>query len=290
MSSVEETPVHSIYMESPLKAVVGERKTTFYVHPGALIQGKSALTARVTGPWKFAGQDLLDWSDFDEETISCVLEFCYSQKYTTPWELHPSKKKSVLQEPTKSSTEHMLLDATSSSSPTSRSYTGDAIVLHAKVYSFAQRYLVMDLQDYARVLMKDAFGPFLKEYGSSPYATSGSLADTIRIIYGSTLLSSDLARKDLCDFIAASHEKFRNDFADFQEDTGDFMSDLASTLSQLLSSKDAINREYQRKDAESRAQKKVAKPENTLNTTSPFGFTTTSFTPNDGLFGRARYA
>lgn len=184
----------------------------------------------------------------------------------------------------------MLLDATSSSSPTSRSYTGDAIVLHAKVYSFAQRYLVMDLQDYARVLMKDAFGPFLKEYGSSPYATSGSLADTIRIIYGSTLLSSDLARKDLCDFIAASHEKFRNDFADFQEDTGDFMSDLASTLSQLLSSKDAINREYQRKDAESRAQKKVAKPENTLNTTSPFGFTTTSFTPNDGLFGRARYA
>lgn len=127
--------------------------------------------------------------------------------------------------------------------------------------------------------MKDAFGPFLKEYGSSPYATSGSLADTIRIIYGSTLLSSDLARKDLCDFIAASHEKFRNDFADFQEDTGNFMSDLASTLSQLLSSKDAINREYKRKDAGSRAQKKVAKPENTLNTTSPFGFTTTSFTP-----------
>ena len=115
--------------------------------------------------------------------------------------------------------------------------------------------------------MKACFSPFLKEYGSSPSATSGSLADAIRIIYGSTLPSGDLARKDLCNFVAVHHEKFRNDFADFQEDTGNFMIDLASTLS-FHSSKEAINREYQRKDAESRGQNSLAKPKDSNMTRS----------------------
>ena len=180
-----------------------------------------------------------------------------------------------------------FIDAPSGSSLTRRSYTGDAIVLHAKVYSFAYHYLVMDLQQYARLQMKDCFSPFLKQYGSSPSATCGSLADTIRIIYGSTLPSGDPARKDLCDFVAASHEKFRNDLADFQEDTGNFMIDLASTLSRLLSSKDAMIREYQLKDAESHEQKNVAKSKNT---TGSFGFTPPPFGSADNLFGPRIYA
>ena len=41
---------------------------------------------------------------------------------------------------------------------------GEAIVLHAKVYSFAHRYLAEDLEQYAIAQMKDFFEPFLKHY------------------------------------------------------------------------------------------------------------------------------
>ncbi|KAJ6128816.1 hypothetical protein N7471_010033 [Penicillium samsonianum] len=177
MSSMEEKSFHR---ESPIKAVVGESKTIFYVHPGALIQGTYALTARVTGSWKTAGQDSLDWSDFDEETIHCALKFCYDQNYTVPRGSNSSKGVPARQEPEQSSAEH---NARSESSLIPPSHMGDAMVLHAKVYSFAHRYLVRDLQHYALVQMKGCFGPFLKEYNRP---RSVYLADTIRIIYGCT--------------------------------------------------------------------------------------------------------
>lgn len=41
---------------------------------------------------------------------------------------------------------------------------GEAIVLHAKVYPFAHRYLAEDLEQYAIAQMKDLFEPFLKHY------------------------------------------------------------------------------------------------------------------------------
>lgn len=93
-------------MESPMKAVVGENKTIFYVHPSALMQGTSALTARVTGPWSNIGQQTLDWTDFDEETLECVLKFCYGRQYDVPWQSSATKDESTVAERARSHAEH----------------------------------------------------------------------------------------------------------------------------------------------------------------------------------------
>lgn len=50
----------------------------------------------------------------------------------------------------------------------------------------------------------------------------------------------DPARYVLCDFVATSHKKFSQHFADFQQDTGDFMIDLATKLADLLSSEEIM--------------------------------------------------
>lgn len=39
----------------------------------------------VTRPQEAAGESTLDWSEFDEETIDCVLNLCYVRNYTVPW-------------------------------------------------------------------------------------------------------------------------------------------------------------------------------------------------------------
>ncbi|KAJ5164314.1 uncharacterized protein N7500_006144 [Penicillium coprophilum] len=212
MTSVGEEPFKSIWRESTIKALVGENKTVYHIHPGALIQGKSALTARVTAPWKNAGKEELDWSDFDEETIDCVLMFCYA--------------------------EHCRAPGQKSFPSTLRSCAGDALVLHAKVYSFALRYLVKDLQHYALGQMIDCFEPLLEEHDFSSEPASARLADTVRIIYGNTPSSNvrtDYARGALCSFIAHCQEKFSQHYIKFQEDTGEFMKDLAYSLSKILS-------------------------------------------------------
>lgn len=47
------------------------------------------------------------------------------------------------------------LGSRSGSSHTSRSYKGEAIILHAKVYSFAHRYLAEDLEQYTIAQIKN---------------------------------------------------------------------------------------------------------------------------------------
>ncbi|KAJ6188512.1 hypothetical protein N7519_003420 [Penicillium mononematosum] len=231
-------------MESPMKAVVGKNKIIVYVHPSALMQGTSALTARVTGPWSNIGQQTLDWTDFDEETIECVLKFCYGRQYDLPWQSPPTKDESTIVERAGSHAEH---NAESGSELASWSYTGDAIVLHAKVYLFAHRYLVDALQQYALAQMKNCFGPFLEEYSTSP-------AQQFNTPSSSPESNMDPARKELCDFVADSHQRFSRHFVQFHEETGDFMVDLACNLAAritvLQSSNAYLATECQRRNAE----------------------------------------
>ncbi|KAL2702064.1 hypothetical protein AAEP93_006362 [Penicillium crustosum] len=114
----------------------------------------------VAGPQEAAGENTLDWSEFDEETIDCALNFCYGRNYIVPWG-RQSRKDTAPQETAPSTTEH---SARSGSSHNRRSYTGEDIVLHAKVYPFAHRSLAEDLEQCAVVRMKYCFQPFLKEY------------------------------------------------------------------------------------------------------------------------------
>ncbi|OJJ78080.1 hypothetical protein ASPBRDRAFT_50878 [Aspergillus brasiliensis CBS 101740] len=71
------------FREPPIQVIVGSAKTSYYVHPGALSWcDRSALKARIDGPWKQNGADSpIDWSDFDEQTVECVLSYLYTQDY-----------------------------------------------------------------------------------------------------------------------------------------------------------------------------------------------------------------
>ncbi|KAJ6145637.1 hypothetical protein N7470_009532 [Penicillium chermesinum] len=78
----------STYHESPptdppIKITVG-KGSTYYVHPGAFAPyTSSALHAQIHGSWKDTFAKTLDWSDFDEQTIECVLQFLYTGDYDT---------------------------------------------------------------------------------------------------------------------------------------------------------------------------------------------------------------
>ncbi|KAJ6128805.1 hypothetical protein N7471_010022 [Penicillium samsonianum] len=58
-------------------------------------------------------------------------------------------------------------DTETSLPPATRSYTGEAIVLHAKFYSFAHKYLVDELSSFAVTQMKACFEPCLAEHTPS---------------------------------------------------------------------------------------------------------------------------
>jgi hypothetical protein len=73
--------------------MVGEHKKVFYLQPAVLRQGSSALAARVSEPWKNSGQGVIDWTDFDERTIDCVLRFCYGGVYDVPGQPPPRSTK-----------------------------------------------------------------------------------------------------------------------------------------------------------------------------------------------------
>lgn len=107
--------------------------------------------------------------------------------------------------------------------------------------------------------MKNCFGPFLEEDSTSPRATIFCLADAIQIIYSNTPSSSpesnmDPDRKELCDFVAVSHQKLSRHFVQFHEETGDFKVDLAcnfaARVTVLQSSNACLATEGQRRNSE----------------------------------------
>ena len=71
----------SSYKDPPWKAIVGDEKKIYYIHPFVLCKTSSVFEARITGTWKNATDDTLDWSHFNEETIDCVADYLYSGKY-----------------------------------------------------------------------------------------------------------------------------------------------------------------------------------------------------------------
>lgn len=78
------THTYSIFRECPLQVIVGSEKTLYYIHPGVLSScGSPALKARIDGPWKTNGASgIIDWTDFDEDTIECALSYLYVEDYS----------------------------------------------------------------------------------------------------------------------------------------------------------------------------------------------------------------
>ncbi|PYH76424.1 hypothetical protein BO82DRAFT_321852 [Aspergillus uvarum CBS 121591] len=84
----------SIFTDSPLQIIAGENKRIYYAHPTILACNSSALNARINGPWREHGNsEPIDWSDFDEPTVECVLSYLYTSDYYVPGAVYDEQEK-----------------------------------------------------------------------------------------------------------------------------------------------------------------------------------------------------
>ncbi|KAL3470006.1 hypothetical protein BJX99DRAFT_264606 [Aspergillus californicus] len=223
----------SVFTSKPIQILVGDARTPYYIHPGVSLNSPSALNARMHGPWRVSDDGYMDWTDFDEDTVECVLEYLYTKDYhmpvSTPGEgvlgaeaaadqltfpgldmLNPDE--SARPEPDESeSTEE---DMPAASVPGSLTFTplkpcieadmplyskktaagefaaaaspetrdcGAAIMIHAKVYCFAHRYLLSDLEHMALQRMNQV----LRACDSPPFPVA-ELTEAIRLVYSAT--------------------------------------------------------------------------------------------------------
>ncbi|KAL1854993.1 hypothetical protein Plec18170_004405 [Paecilomyces lecythidis] len=77
--------LHRSFSEQPIKIIVGSEEKIYYVHPSVLISCNSpVLNARMTGAWRNNDDKPLDWRNFDEITVECVISYLYTEDYYVP--------------------------------------------------------------------------------------------------------------------------------------------------------------------------------------------------------------
>ncbi|KAE8309788.1 hypothetical protein BDV41DRAFT_567103 [Aspergillus transmontanensis] len=193
---------------------------------------KDDVTFKAASIYKENGGDgPIDWTDFDEETVECVLSYFYVQDYCVP--SSEPEQPSVCQssEVTKGGLTQRKLE---------NSDDGPAveIVLHAKVYCFAHRFLISDLESFAlqrltQVLV--AVDP--RKDNLFPY-----LADAVRVVYNSTpgaQLQVNPARKLLSQYVALNYTVLANDqIMQLLDEGGEFLADLSQKLARRLTASD----------------------------------------------------
>ncbi|PKY02970.1 hypothetical protein P168DRAFT_174800 [Aspergillus campestris IBT 28561] len=311
----------SFFAEPPIRIRVGSDKKTYYAHRQALsAYTSSALHARVTGPWQECGEEEIDWTDFDEQTISCVLQFLYTQEYNVrkPVQLlekspqsdagkgqgHPGsqadggpsdilatvraehtvakRETQEQQAPEADELEYNELgnlinrpltplrhyfetslpvkhNPTTGGNSSQTTYEGEPseLLLHAKVYSFAHRYLVDNLVQYVlQRLKKTLITIQKKQLGFCP-----QLAESISLIYGATSAYSaqgDPARNLLSQFVALNYTAmYGSRLEELLAEGGQFTIDLSWKLARRLMSNpleeklDELSTAYESLQAES---------------------------------------
>ncbi|KAL7658042.1 hypothetical protein ACMYSQ_004183 [Aspergillus niger] len=268
---MESRPNTSLYArEPPIQVIVGSAKSTYFVHPGALSWcDKSALSARIDGPWKQNGADSpIDWSDFDEQTVECVLSYLYTQDYYVP-QLESAPDDSCKNDDDCKATTGIEPSSTSESVPgdqrtpnrpltplsqclqaglpVDNNHTaagactyrasqnpndslGAEILVHAKVYCFAHRFCIHELEEFAlQRLTKVLISIDAEKEAVFPY-----LADAIHLVYDSTPgtnLQDNPARKLLSQYVALNYTKLESEsFDQIMAEGGEFMVDLSHKL------------------------------------------------------------
>ncbi|KAL3257019.1 hypothetical protein ABHI18_007133 [Aspergillus niger] len=292
---MESRPNTSLYArtfrEPPIQVIVGSAKSTYFVHPGALSWcNKSALSARIDGPWKQNGADSpIDWSDFDEQTVECVLSYLYTQDYYVPQlepvpddsckieddcqgrafsaevtvgdlltlfiattGIEPSTPESVpddqgtpnrpltplsrcLQAGLPADNNHTAAGAcTYRASQNRNDHHGAEILVHAKVYCFAHRYCIRELEDFALQRLTKV----LTIIDAETEAVFPYLADAIRVVYDSTpgaSLQDNPARKLLSQYVALNYTRLESEsFDQIMAEGGEFIVDLSHKLARRL--------------------------------------------------------
>ncbi|PLB39718.1 BTB/POZ domain-containing protein [Aspergillus candidus] len=305
----------SFFAEPPIRIRVGSDKKTYYAHRQALsANASSALHARVTGPWRECGEEEIDWTDFDEQTISCVLQFLYTQEYNVrkPVQLaekssqsdagkgqgqHPGSRAdeggssgilaTVPAEHTVARPEAYEQQAPEADEPeddepeddepeddepeddepedpidrpltplshyfatsipvkhdpptggdsSQTTYEGEPneVLVHAKVYTFAHRYLVDNLVQYVLQRLKRILIAIqTKQLGFCP-----QLAESISLIYGATSAygaQGDPARNILSQFVALNYTAmYGSGLEKLLAEEGQFTIDLSRKLARRL--------------------------------------------------------
>lgn len=70
-----------MFKDRPVQVVAGRERTTYHIHPGALSSCSPTFKARTSEPWMNGASEVIDWTDFDEKTVECVLSYLYSGDY-----------------------------------------------------------------------------------------------------------------------------------------------------------------------------------------------------------------
>ncbi|KAL4864233.1 hypothetical protein BDV12DRAFT_201340 [Aspergillus spectabilis] len=282
----------SFFAEPPISIRVGSDKVIYYVHRQALtLCPSSALNARVTGPWRECREGEIDWTDFDEQTISCVLQFLYTQGYSASQSVQLLEKKSqsdagkgqghpkirgdeggpsgilaiiraedavarngtTKQQSLEEETAEDLIDRPltplnrylemskpvehdpttgGNSSQTTNEGALSELLVHAKVYSFAHRYLVDNLVEFVLQRLKQILIVIQKKkLGFCP-----QLAESISLIYNATS-GKDPARNLLSQFVALNYTAmYGRRLKKLLAEGGQFTIDLSWKLARRLRS------------------------------------------------------
>lgn len=112
------------------------------------------------------------------------------------------------------------------------------IVLHAKVYCFAHRFLISDLESFAlQRLTQVLIAVDPRKDNLFPY-----LADAVRVIYNSTpgaLVQVNPARKLLSQYVALNYTLLANEqLVRLLDEGGEFLADLSQKLARRLTASD----------------------------------------------------
>ncbi|KAJ5542051.1 hypothetical protein N7461_008054 [Penicillium sp. DV-2018c] len=225
----------SPFKDCPVQVIVGPQKNVYYVHPGVLSScGSPVLEARVNDQWiKTGTTGTLDWTEFDEDTVECVLSYLYIEDYDG------RGRASLGEQVEEGNNNDQIAAAAFMETPSACDESlGDIALMHAKVYCFAHQFLFSRLEKLAlQRLTQLLLGC---DTPSDPFFLR--LADAIRVVYDSTPNSKpkDPARELLSQYVALKYttisEKSLNPLI---AEGGDFMIDVNCKLAQMIRAQDS---------------------------------------------------
>ncbi|KAJ5895598.1 hypothetical protein N7495_007289 [Penicillium taxi] len=215
-----------IFTEPQMKIIAGSDKRMYYVHPGVFTSfPKSALYAQINGHWKDTGTGEFDWTDFEEQTVECVLSFLYSRDYQT---VHSATSSPQLGPGFENNAALIK-----KSDPTERlNHTAIEVPVHAKVYSFAHRYVLSELEVFSLKRLEKA----LTTLQQKKTEFTSYLRDAIHIIYSTTPgFIENPAREMLSRFVSINFAKLdKESMENLMAEGGDFAVDVWRELSTRL--------------------------------------------------------
>ncbi|KAI0206039.1 hypothetical protein F4808DRAFT_408689 [Astrocystis sublimbata] len=274
-------PYHKVVASKAFTILVGPHKKTCTIHADLLAAMSGPLNALVNVHMREATEAMAEWPDVDEETFARFGEFAYTGTYGAldehpatgpstgdehiardhvPTKLRKLKRKKMMRQglldPSISADPSHSGDvtnddgtSTSLSAPIDESAEGakapsftDGILSHARVYVFADCYLVRDLAKLSLKRLHEALEtvPKGKEFG-------GAIAQLADYTFANTVAGEghqDPLREQLCLYIADNIQTIwpSSDFQSLLEGCGELSKDIIKLLIPRLSPRETVTR------------------------------------------------